>query len=142
MAEYGGGQKTLRFRGNCAKNHVQGRRSFLCSKTITPNHMKARLTNNSGSTSTRNLTNFWCKVLVLSALLCAADTKSFGQVIFFDDFNGPTLDAQWQASLPNMHLAGPLGGPQPATYLGAPTYSFQTLDGSSVLRMGATLDQL
>jgi len=55
-------------------------------------------------------------------------------IYFFDDFNGPTLNPIWQASLPNAPIPF-LGSSGNATYLGAPTYSFQTLGGYSVLRM-------
>ena len=51
--------------------------------------------------------------------------------LFSDDFNGPALNPVWQASLPN---PAPLGV-YSATYLGAPNYSFQTVDGSTVLRL-------
>ena len=65
--------------------------------------------------------------------------------LFFDDFNGPTLNSAWQASLPNANIAFPigiLGGPQSAAYQGAPNYSFQTLGGNSVLRMTDNLGNL
>jgi hypothetical protein len=70
------------------------------------------------------------------AILLVATPAFADNPLFFDDFNGPTLNSAWQASLPNANIAFPIfGSPQSATYLGAPNYSFQTLDGSSVLRM-------
>jgi len=57
--------------------------------------------------------------------------------VFHDDFNGPALSPSWQASLPNALQPG-TGGV--ATYLGAPHYSFQTLDGASVINMTNTLN--
>ncbi len=69
--------------------------------------------------------------ILLNAVSVMADTT-----LFFDDFNGPTLNPAWQASLPNANLAYPIfGSPQSATYQGAPNYAFQTLGGSSVLHM-------
>ncbi len=66
-----------------------------------------------------------------------------GQVLFFDDFSGPTLNPAWQASMPNAYLADPyFGTTHLATYIGAPNYSFQSLNGSSVLRMTDTLSPL
>jgi hypothetical protein len=59
-----------------------------------------------------------------------------GQDLFFDDFNGPTLNPNWQASLPPMQVGGFYG---PASYAGAPTYSFQNLGGASILRMNESL---
>jgi len=61
---------------------------------------------------------------------------------FFDDFSGPTLNAVWQASLPTMMQENRDFGPNPATYQGAPGFSFQTLDGSSVLRVTDTKSAL
>jgi hypothetical protein len=60
---------------------------------------------------------------------------------FFDDFSGPTLNPIWQASLPNAPIPF-LGSSRNATYLGAPTYSFQTLGGYSVLRMSEKMNNL
>jgi len=60
--------------------------------------------------------------------------------LFFDDFNGPTLNPNWQASLPNANIPFTDAGPISATYLGAPSYGFQTLGGSSVLRMTDTMN--
>jgi hypothetical protein len=59
-------------------------------------------------------------------------------VLFFDDFNGPALNPAFQASLPN---GAPLGnGNGSNAYLGAPNYSFGTVDGASVLRLTNTLN--
>lgn len=61
-----------------------------------------------------------------------------GEVLFFDDFNGPTLNSAFQASLPTV---APLGdGSGPCTYLGASEYSFASVDSASVLRMTNTLN--
>lgn len=60
--------------------------------------------------------------------------------LFFDGFDGPTLNPMWQASLPNASLA-PYGGIG-ATYLGAPDYTFQTLNGYSVLVMSNNMSDL
>jgi len=55
-------------------------------------------------------------------------------VLFFDDFNGPTMNPVWQSSLPT--LSG-------FTYLGAPPNAgFQSLNGASVLRLTNSLNNL
>src|SRR5947208_165295 len=69
----------------------------------------------------------------LGRFRAAADTT-----LFFDDFSGPTLSSSWQASLPTMNQENAVFGPRPATYVGAPVYSFQTFGGASVIRMTET----
>jgi hypothetical protein len=77
-------------------------------------------------------------VFLLTVMSAMADNT-----LFFDDFNGPTLNPAWQASLPNANLAAPqFGNPASATYLGAPNYSFQTLGGYSVLHMNNNMNNL
>jgi hypothetical protein len=59
-------------------------------------------------------------------------------VLFFDDFDGPDLNVAFGSSFPD----GPLGsGGGNLTYLGEPNYSFESLNGDSVLRMSSTLDR-
>jgi hypothetical protein len=70
----------------------------------------------------------------LGAILLVATPAIADNTLFFDDFNGPTLNPIWQASLPNAPISF-FGDWISATYLGAPNYSFQTLGGYSVLRM-------
>ena len=63
--------------------------------------------------------------------------------LFFDDFNGPTLNPMWQTNLPDAYCGSfPNGYPTPALYLGAPNFSFQTISGASVIRMTETLAPL
>jgi len=81
----------------------------------------------------------------LAAIFLTATPVLADSPLFFDDFNGPTLNSAWQASLPNANIAFPigvLGGPQSAAYQGAPNYSFQTLGGNSVLRMTDSMSDL
>lgn len=62
---------------------------------------------------------------------------------FFDDFSGPTLNPMWTTNVPNAYCGSfPNGYPTPALYVGAPNYGFQTVDGSSVLRLTNTLAPL
>lgn len=63
---------------------------------------------------------------------------------FFDDFAGPNLNPIWQTNLPNNAHSGsfPYGYSQTATYLGAPNFSFQTLNGSTILRLTNSLAPL
>jgi hypothetical protein len=81
--------------------------------------------------------------IVFSTIAGAGVSAKADTTLFFDDFNGPTLNPVWQASLPNANLAAPqLWGPASATYLGAPNYSFQTWGGQTVLRLNNNLSDL
>jgi hypothetical protein len=91
------------------------------------------------NSSTRSRRGCHSAVVALATIVLAAlGANARAQTtLFFDDFNGPTLNPVFQASLPN----GPLGsGGGNLTYLGAPNYSFGTLDGASVLRLTNTLN--
>jgi hypothetical protein len=78
-------------------------------------------------------------VLSSASLLLVGSTRAYAaSTLFFDDFAGPTLSSAWQASLPTMNQENAVFGPNPASYQGAPAYSFQTLGGSSVLRVTDT----
>src|SRR5205823_4842675 len=59
------------------------------------------------------------------------------KVVFFDDFAGPRLNPMWRAALPD---ASQPSGSIVETYVGAPNYSFASLDGHSILRMSRTLN--
>jgi hypothetical protein len=72
--------------------------------------------------------------LAIILLMTFAANARAQTTLFFDDFNGPTLNPAFQASLPS------LGSTIDVTYLGAPNYSYGTLDGASVLRLTNTLD--
>jgi hypothetical protein len=69
----------------------------------------------------------------------AISVVSSNLVLFFDDFNGPTLNPIWQASLPNAHI-GVIS--QIVTYQGAPNYGFATLDSNSIIRLTNVLSPL
>ena len=69
--------------------------------------------------------------ILLTAIPAMADTT-----LFFDDFNGPTLNPVWQSSLPNAKIAYLNTS---ATYLGAPNYTFQSLGGYSVMVMSNSM---
>lgn len=73
---------------------------------------------------------------IATVLLSAPFYVSAQTTLFFDDFNGPALNPEFQASLPT------IAGTPPVTYLGAPNYSFQTLGGATVLRLTNTLNNL
>ena len=63
--------------------------------------------------------------------------------LFFDDFSGPELNPVWQATLPDAYSGSfPYGSSQSALYIGAPSFGFQTLAGSSVLRLTNSLSPL
>ncbi len=63
--------------------------------------------------------------------------------LFFDDFSGPVLNPVWQATLPDAYSGSfPYGYSQSALYVGAPAYGFQTVDGSSVLRLTNSMSPL
>jgi hypothetical protein len=61
------------------------------------------------------------------------------RVLYSDNFDGPTLSSVWQPSLPD----APWRFPQEtefANYLGASEYSFEILDGVSVIQLANTLN--
>ena len=72
----------------------------------------------------------------LGAILLGSMPGMADTTLFLDDFDGPTLNPVWQASLPNANIAF-LG--TSAAYLGVPNYSFKTLGGYSVLRPSNSL---
>src|SRR5262245_45295817 len=77
-------------------------------------------------------------MLALTLALVAARPAPAQVVLFFDDFDGSTLNLAFQASLPN---GAPQGdGTGSCTYLSAPNYSFGTVGGVSVLRLTNTLN--
>jgi len=82
-----------------------------------------------------NFVCFWLAFVAAASPICGAS--------FFDDFNGPTLNPIWQTNLPNAYCGSFAGdSAQIATYIGAPDYSFESLDSNSVLRMTDTMGPL
>jgi hypothetical protein len=75
----------------------------------------------------------------ITLALISAQSAVAQMTLFFDDFNGPTLNSAFQAYLPT---AGQGDLANNVTYSGAPNYAFQTLGGSSVLRLTNTLNNL
>jgi hypothetical protein len=74
-------------------------------------------------------------LLIALIFSCAASAQT---TLFFDDFSGPTLNSAYQPILP---AAGwRFGGCGTATYVGASSFSFQTLDSATVIRLQNTLD--
>jgi hypothetical protein len=79
----------------------------------------------------------------LGTIFLIATPAIADNTLFFDDFNSPTLNSAWQAWLPNANLAAPcLGSPESASYVGAPNYTFQTLNGYSILNMNDSMSDL
>ncbi len=75
--------------------------------------------------------------LVTVAALLSTGSQIFGsQTLFWDNFNGPQLNPLWVTNLPNVPNAQ---GSSSETYMGAPSYQFQTLGTVSVLRMNTYL---
>lgn len=60
-----------------------------------------------------------------------------GRELFFDDFNGPNLNPAWQGPLPDAPYRFQSVD---AAYLGDSNFSFESLDGSSVIRLQNILD--
>src|ERR1017187_4122519 len=58
------------------------------------------------------------------------------QTLFSDNFNGPQLNPLWVTNLP--YVPNAQGSP-PETYVGAPSYQFETLGAVPVLRMNTSL---
>jgi hypothetical protein len=60
-----------------------------------------------------------------------------GRELFFDDFNGPIPNPVWQGPLPNAPYRF---RSVDAAYLGDSNFSFESLDGSTVIRLQNILD--
>lgn len=81
------------------------------------------------------MTHHSCKLLILTMLFASCAAASvYAETLFFDDFDGPTLNPIWQAGLPNAPYAFHASG-SAAIYQGESNFSFQSLDGSSVIRL-------
>lgn len=75
---------------------------------------------------------------VIMIVLAASTNAQFTN--FFDNFNGPTLNPMWSGGLPDAPIAS--GDSAPETYVGAPDYYFETINGYSVLRLTNSLSDL
>jgi hypothetical protein len=76
---------------------------------------------------------------ILLLFWAALPIPSDAGTVFYDDFNGPTLNPAYQAILPDApwrYSASPFN----ATYLGASNYSFTSVGGSSVIELNNTLN--
>jgi len=84
------------------------------------------------------------KLIFLAALfvcMCGA-TSAPAVSLFLDDFNGPDLNPVWQPSLPDDAPLGKGYVHGPVTYIGAPGFTFETLDSNSVIRLSNTLNDM
>lgn len=78
------------------------------------------------------------RALVVLVASCAS-TSAYAETLFADDFAGPTLSPIWQPSLPSAPWR--FGSQEAAAiFQGASAFSFQTLDGRSVIRLQNTLE--
>jgi hypothetical protein len=79
-------------------------------------------------------------VILPVAVLLAGIAPARGDFVFFDDFNGPPLNSVYQAVLPiapDRYQARFGGG---IAYVGAPTYTFETVDGATTLHLQSILN--
>lgn len=76
--------------------------------------------------------------LLTLTLVLSSGSMATAQVIFQDDFNGPSLNPVWQAAMPSPAYQAS-NTSATTNYLGAPAYSFQTVGGSSVIRLADTM---
>jgi hypothetical protein len=76
-------------------------------------------------------------ILLLS--WAALPVPSNAGIVFYDDFNGPTLNPAYQAILPNAPWRYS-GSPSEATYIGPSNYSFTSVGSSSVIELHNTLN--
>ncbi len=76
-------------------------------------------------------------ILLTMLLASFAATSVHGETLFFDDFDGPNLNPIWQPPLPDAPWRFGAGI---AIYQGESGFSFESLDGSSVIRLQNTLD--
>jgi hypothetical protein len=65
----------------------------------------------------------------LTMTLCAVAQSN----LFFDDFNGPTMNPAWVTS--GFATTNPTSYPFAVAYVGSPDVAFQTIGGASTLRM-------
>lgn len=85
--------------------------------------------------------NFCRKILCLLPLLClSASSFAAAAVVFYDPFSGPTLNELWAGPLPD--APGASGDPTPETYVGFPSYQFETVGTDSLLLMSNSLSDL
>jgi Bacterial Ig domain/Immunoglobulin domain len=102
---------------------------------------KSRKVNNSSWVTTKRHFAGFALIffLVVSAAVGTCQAQTTNSVLLFDDFAGPGLNPAWQASLPNAKVGVVYNN---AAYVGAPQYSFGTLDTNSVLQLTNTLNPL
>jgi hypothetical protein len=75
---------------------------------------------------------------VIFVLLATSASGQFTN--FFDNFNGPSLNPMWSGTLPD--APGASGDSAPETYVGAPGYYFETINGDSVVLLTNSLSDL
>lgn len=78
-----------------------------------------------------------CLVVSTVSIFLAIPSPARTQVLFFDDFGGPSINPAFQTSLPNGANLG--DGTGSCTYLGAPNFAFQNVSGASVIRLSNSL---
>ena len=83
----------------------------------------------------RQLLRKFCVAAIVCVLGSAAAQAG---TLFFDDFNGPHLNPIWQAALPAAPWRFSASGE--AVYEGASGFSFQTVNGRTVIRLQNRLD--
>ncbi len=78
----------------------------------------------------------YCLLAMLGML--SFQPQVLAQIIFQDSFNGPSMNPVWQTIMPSPGALS--GGAASTNYLGAPAHSFQTISGSSTLRLSNTMN--
>lgn len=77
----------------------------------------------------------------MSLLLCfSAAGYGASSTVFYDGFNGPTLNPLWAGPLPD--APGASGDTTPENFVGFPDYQLQTVGADSLLRMSNSLSDL
>jgi hypothetical protein len=83
--------------------------------------------------NTRSIVHLMWILIVTMIGAIGTSTQIHADTLFFDDFNGPLLSPIYQTFLPNAPIYQGIGYTE--TYLGGANYSFQSMDGVSVLRL-------
>lgn len=79
------------------------------------------------------------KVCLAAIALVLVPAAAQSGTLFFDDFDGPHLNPIWQGSLPDAPWRFS-AAPQVAIYEGGSGFSFQTVNGRTVIRLQNRLD--
>lgn len=82
----------------------------------------------------RDISRYLIALVLIGVCVRSAEAK----ILFYDNFNGPVLGPPWTASLPTTWQRTPRTSGI-ASYLGAPDFSFETVDVVSAIQLANVL---